>query len=165
MQLNMEIDKSESLRGIGSSGRVPTGFATGIVTIFFHRYALHRHRLERIERLETHGGRVVEDDEGIGRVACSYFWDLFTLQGQRDMTHILLGIQSHVFEGMNVFLCSEFRQEEIVAALNAMGPNKALGEDGLPALFYRTNWPIVVKKVTTNMLQVVTTVKFQLCLN
>ncbi|KAH1032260.1 hypothetical protein J1N35_044434 [Gossypium stocksii] len=72
---------------------------------------------------------------------------LFTSHGRRDLTHILSGIPSHFIEGMNAFLCSKFQKEKIVAALNAMGPDKTRGRNGLTALFYQTYWLIVGKVV------------------
>ncbi|KAK5826156.1 hypothetical protein PVK06_021067 [Gossypium arboreum] len=113
----------------------------------FHQYATHHHKLNYIERLETQGGRVFENDDGIGIMVCCYFSDLFTAHGRRDLTNIFSGINSHVFKGMNTFILTEFREEEIFLALNVMGPDKALSEDGLLALFYQTYWHIVGNEI------------------
>jgi hypothetical protein len=41
---------------------------------------------------------------------------------------------------MNEDLCKPYTNEEIGKALFQMGPTKALGPDGFPALFYQTHW-------------------------
>lgn len=73
-------------------------------------------------------------DEGIKWVTCQYFSEPFTTQGW-GMSQILLGIPIQVTDGMNDFLQSRFREDQVVAALYSMSPTKVSGDNGMPALF------------------------------
>lgn len=55
---------------------------------------------------------------------------------------------------MNESLIVEFREEETVAALNSIGDLKALGPDGMPAIFYKKFWDIISNKVIDEVLNI-----------
>jgi hypothetical protein len=48
---------------------------------------------------------------------------------------------------MNEDLCKPYTDEEIGAALFQMGPTKAPGPDGFPALFYQTHWDFFMEEI------------------
>ena len=48
---------------------------------------------------------------------------------------------------MNEYLSKPFTNEEIKAALFQMGPTKAPGPDGFPALFYHNHWEFLGEEI------------------
>jgi hypothetical protein len=48
---------------------------------------------------------------------------------------------------MNAALCKAYTDDEIKAALFQMGPTKAPGPDGYPALFYQTHWDFLKEEI------------------
>ncbi|KAA3481798.1 reverse transcriptase [Gossypium australe] len=57
-------------------------------------------------------------------------------------------------EGHNRDLMAEFTPEEIILAIKSIGPLKAPGMDGFPAIFYHKFWHIVGEKITKFCLDV-----------
>ncbi|KAL5773786.1 hypothetical protein ACOSQ2_013710 [Xanthoceras sorbifolium] len=53
-------------------------------------------------------------------------------------------VEAKVSPAMNRALDGKFSAVEVHAALKQMHPSKALGLDGIPALFYHKNWKVVV---------------------
>ncbi|KAA3454343.1 reverse transcriptase [Gossypium australe] len=86
-------------------------------------------------------------------IARSYFVKLFSSGIQSSTDRILSGIEACVSDEDNKNLKASFTEEEIWTALTEMGPTKAPGEDGLPAIFYQKCWPIIGKEVMNYCLQ------------
>lgn len=74
-----------------------------------------------------------------------YFLELFTSSRVENMEYILSGVQSCILESMNHLLLATYAEGEILEALKGMGPTKASGADGFPAIFYQKYWHIVGK--------------------
>lgn len=55
---------------------------------------------------------------------------------------------------MNNILCTEFSEDEVKAALDAIGDLKAPDPDGMPSLFYKRYWHIVGEKITQEALRI-----------
>ncbi|KAA3461042.1 reverse transcriptase [Gossypium australe] len=85
--------------------------------------------------------------------ARSYFVKLFSIESGSSTDRILSGVDTCALEEDNVKLKARFTKEEIWTALMKMGPTKAPGEDGLPAIFYQNCWPIIGENVSNYCLQ------------
>ena len=76
-------------------------------------------------------------------VASNYFHTLFHARAGDQMEECLNAIHTGVTEDMKMVLSSEFTADEVRVAIFQMGPTKALGPDGMNALFYQKFWHIV----------------------
>ncbi|KAA3479552.1 reverse transcriptase [Gossypium australe] len=114
---------------------------------FFHKYASARRRTNTISRLESEEGQEVTDDLEINEIASNYFQNLFSTKGVGDLTYLLEGIGTNISSEINSALLSTYSVEEIQKALKGMGPTKAPGFDGFPALFFQKYWHIAGKDV------------------
>jgi hypothetical protein len=123
-------------------------------TKYFHSFASERKKRNRLNKLKTEEGGVVEEEEAMKEVATNYFTKLFTSSTGTRMEELLDRIDSRVTPEMNTMLCKEYTSEEVVDALNSIGDMKAPGPDGMHALFYKKFWDIVGEKVTEEVLAV-----------
>ncbi|KAA3480967.1 reverse transcriptase [Gossypium australe] len=112
-------------------------------TTFFHRCALTRKRANTISKLVTEEGKEIEEELGILNEASSFFQSLFKTKGEVDSGKALAGIERIIRQEDNVILLTPYRAEDIEIALKGMGPTKAPGPDGFPALFFQRYWHIV----------------------
>lgn len=78
-------------------------------------------------------------------VAKGYFFDHFMSRGIGNMYHILFRVHSCISESMNRILLATYAGGEIIEVLKGMGPTKASGIDGFPAIFYQKYWHIIGK--------------------
>ena len=85
----------------------------------------------------------MEEIEDIARVATNYFDSLFTAGTCSQMEECLDMVMSKVTLDMQQVLSSEFTANEIKTVVFQMGPTKALGPDGMNALFYKKFWHVV----------------------
>ncbi|KAH1090919.1 hypothetical protein J1N35_018176 [Gossypium stocksii] len=117
VELNFEIDKDE--RYWEQRARINWLKLGDKNTAFFHGQATQRIRKNCIRKL----------------------------QKKRELQPYLSGIDRCIFEEDNLKLKASYTKEEIKVVLKEMGPTKALGEDGFPALFYQKCWPIIGEDV------------------
>ncbi|CAM8924024.1 unnamed protein product [Rhodiola kirilowii] len=119
-------------------------------TKFFHARASQRRKKNWIEKLQDGQGVVHEDQNKIMEIISSYFSNLFqsTLTGNTsDLDAQLRSVAPVVNDDMNAWLLKEISDEEIRAAVFALGPLKSPGIDGFLAIFIK-NIGILLKGVS-----------------
>ncbi|KAA3479567.1 reverse transcriptase [Gossypium australe] len=114
---------------------------------FFHSQASQRHRLNKIRGLENDRGVFKMEYEELEAIARDYFLGLFSSKGVGDTDHLLSEVKCCTNDSRNHMLTARYKEEEIIDALSSIGPTKASGPDGFPAIFFQKIWHIIGRKV------------------
>ncbi|KAA3489773.1 reverse transcriptase [Gossypium australe] len=145
IHLNMEIEKDEAYWE--QKARVNWLRFENRNTAYFHNCATARRRANSISKLILDNGNEINDESGIQEEAKLYFENLFTSKGVANPREVLVGIEGSISNEANEGLQATFREEEVRMELKGMGPTKAPGPDGFPAIFFQKYWHIVGKEV------------------
>ncbi|XP_074306671.1 uncharacterized protein LOC141641928 [Silene latifolia] len=123
-------------------------------TKFFHTRAGERKRKNHISMLIDDAGMQRMGNEEVAGVANSYFRELFTSSQPANFDDTLVGMENRVLDRMNLLLRAEYREEEVIEALNQMHPLKAPGPDGMNGLFFQSFWHLIGKDVVGTVLAI-----------
>uniref|UniRef100_A0A803PZ02 CCHC-type domain-containing protein n=1 Tax=Cannabis sativa TaxID=3483 RepID=A0A803PZ02_CANSA len=110
-------------------------------TKFFHRFASHRKKINKIQNLLSASGGTISDEEDIIHEIESHFGLLFTSTNpsEEDTQRALEGISCTLFDADRSLLDEEFSAEEIGKAFFQLPLDKAPGLDGFNSNFYKAN--------------------------
>ena len=123
-------------------------------TKYFHSKASKRRKKNTITGLMDENGNWCDSTKSIAAVAVSYFEKLFSTSFPSRISEVTNTIPTRVTNEMNQRLIKEFTREEVVIALQQMHPTKALGPDGMFAIFFQKYWDIVGNDITCMVLNV-----------
>lgn len=135
IQLNFEIEKDECYWE--QRARVNWLKFGDKNTAFFHKQATQKRQRNLIRKMKNEDGMEIEDLKEMELIARSYFNQLFSGGRPGNFEHVLSGVHRCISNEDNSMLKESYTKEEIQQALSELGPTKAPGEDGFPALFYQ----------------------------
>jgi hypothetical protein len=107
-----------------------------------------------VGKLKNGVGGWIEGEEEKQMFITNYFTQLFRSSTQGNVHQLLQAVRPCGTTAMNADLVSDFTQEEIKMALEAIGDLKAPGPDGMPAIFYKKFWSVMGSKITAEVLAV-----------
>ena len=125
-------------------------------TRFFHNRASQQRCHNYITKLYHSTGRWCTRQAQVNEIILGFSKELFTLANPDSFANVLDVIPHVVTDSMNDTL-KHFTIEEVEAALKEMAPLKALGPNGIPPLFYQSNWSLVGSNVSQSILHYLNT--------
>nr|TKS12516.1 hypothetical protein D5086_0000062530 [Populus alba] len=112
-------------------------------TTFFHKSLLHRQVRNRIHNLQDEEGNIVHDQQGIGKMASTYFEKLLSTPQPMLTEDITSFFPNSITEESKVAALMAITDEDIRAALFSIPDTKAPGPDGYNSFFYKKSWDII----------------------
>jgi len=124
-------------------------------TNFFHHYASSRRKNNNIKGLVDDNGIRHEDSNTMPSMVHDYFAHLFQTEPYEVNDDVLNVVKLKVTPEMNQGLLAPFSYDEVKHALFSIRDLKALGPDGLHAIFYKRFWHMSGDDLVQEVLQAV----------
>ncbi|RYQ97763.1 hypothetical protein Ahy_B08g093845 [Arachis hypogaea] len=115
-------------------------------TAYFHSTASSRRRRNRATMIENAEGQWIDDVQQIQNIGAQHFLTLYTDDGNCEKLNAPGLFPTLSYEEQNQ-LGRMVTVEEIQSSMFSMGAWKAPGPDGLPPMFYQSNWESVKTSV------------------
>lgn len=110
---------------------------------YFHAQTKCRRARNRIVGLFDSDDVWATKDKDIFGIAANYFENLFTTTNSQEIEHALREVNTVITEDINGYLTAPPTEKEIHAAFFMMHPDKALGLDGMTAVFFQKAWGVI----------------------
>jgi hypothetical protein len=123
-------------------------------TKFFHNKASQRSKVNSIKKIKDEDGVWWRGDEHVERVFINYFDDLFSTSNPSNIVETCEVVKNKLSDTHKAWCEMDYSSEEVKEAIHQMHPLKALGPDGLPALFFQKYWHIVGEEVQLLVLNI-----------
>jgi len=123
--------------------------------VFFHHYALTWRRRNMVKGLVDEQGVRHENIDEMNVMVKEYFANLFTSEVQEVDQGVLMDVNRRGTTDMNQLLMAPFSREEVKKALFSIGDLKALGPDGLHAIFFKRFWKMLGEELIDEVLHAV----------
>jgi hypothetical protein len=124
-------------------------------TNYFHNAASTRRKKNRIMKLIDDNGNHIEGTIYLNPLISDYFAGLFTTEVDEPDPDLLSKVILKVTEQMNNGLIADYTPEDVKKALFSIGDTKALGTDGLHALFFKKCWGIIGDSIVKEVLEAI----------
>ena len=95
-----------------------------------------------------------ESKESITTTIIAYFEKIYTTSSPTRINEVTNAIPRRVTNEMNSKLTKTFTSEEVLKALQQLHPTKALGPDGMSAIFFHNYWDIAGPSIINMVLNV-----------
>ena len=122
-------------------------------TKYFQAISRTRRIKNTITSIQDETGVVHRGHKNIAKVAENYFNSLFSSQGDISIyfDQVFHGFQETVSASVNEDLTRDITEDEVQQAVFDIGPHRAPGPDGFPAIFYHQHWeeikPDIMKEI------------------
>lgn len=135
-----------------------TGLRMGIeIQKKFHSRASSKKRRNMIQEVLDLNGNVLTDPDDVGLAFVDYFSTIFTSSSNPtsvELVDVLSSVSSSLTDIDKASLSQLYIAFEVKSTLDSMFLDKALGPDGMIAIFYKNHWGIVGSVVTEAVLHV-----------
>ncbi|CAN0907190.1 Transposon TX1 uncharacterized 149 kDa protein [Linum grandiflorum] len=116
-------------------------------TAFFHAITKHKKQRSKIATIQTESGLWIRGRDTLRAHAKSFYADLFTSQPERPQARSFDCLPMLVTPAMNSSLTASVTDNEIRAAVFALGASQSPDPDGFGGHFFRRFWPIIGPQV------------------
>ena len=112
-------------------------------TAFYHSYVRKRTKQNKVVMLRLDSGEWCSDGEILKAKAMDYFLRLYADEGEANKNWQIRGHFPLLTTKELEALAAQITRDEVQNALFQMNPLKALGVDGIQALFFQKHWSVV----------------------